>query len=421
MENLRVAGGEQQENAPLDQRNDLLRRFAARRPDLVRRHRAQAVGQTVAHLLQIGIAAEIGFGFLRLCGQDVQYIVAEPRAQIGRAAFPRPRHIKPVVQLRHLFLHQAGHDFHAPSVPRLHMGQIIPITLGQKLIQQRFLQAQGQRLHVQHKFRVAVGAEQIFHQQRILADVLMRGGSLRQIQLQAQPVSPHGFPGLLRQQVIAIGHVLHQGHQLLRQRRRAHFRNAPEAPLIQQRLHLLPLILAAHGEQFRLNAAVGRALLLVLIALDLQVDVVVFAVVGANGGAGLLLRRFHLYAPGMIAQLQHHLRQQHLHLGRAGGNVHQDLRLRILAAQPVHHVVERLIQLVHIGNIADGKILLQHHRSVAVPMGLEVGKHLFIAFVRLRQLSHLGRKQQADHLGAVVAQDVQHSAVALTANGIGGP
>ena len=72
VENLRVAGGEQQENAPLDQRNDLLRRFAARRPDLVRRHRAQAVGQTVAHLLQIGIAAEIGFGFLRLCGQEVQ-------------------------------------------------------------------------------------------------------------------------------------------------------------------------------------------------------------------------------------------------------------------------------------------------------------------------------------------------------------
>ena len=27
VENLRVAGGEQQENAPLDQRNDLLRRF----------------------------------------------------------------------------------------------------------------------------------------------------------------------------------------------------------------------------------------------------------------------------------------------------------------------------------------------------------------------------------------------------------
>ena len=104
-----------------------------------------------------------------------------------------------------------------------------------------------------------------------------------------------------------------------------------------------------------------------------------------------------------------------------GGDVHQDLRIRILAAQPVHHVVERLVQLVHIGNIADGKILLQHHRSVAVPMGLEVEKHLFIAFVRLRQLSHLGRKQQADHLGAVVAQDVQHSAVALTANGIGGP
>lgn len=219
-------------------------------------------------------------------------------AQIGRAAFPRPRHIKPVVQLRHLCLHQAGLDFHAPSVLRLHMGQIIPITPRQKLIQQRFLQAQGQRLHVQHKFRVAVGAEQIFHQQRILADVLMRGAASGRYSFRPSPYPRTAFLASSGSRSLPIGHVLHQGHQLLRQRRRTHFRNAPETPLIQQRLHLLPLILAAHGEQFRLNAAVGRALLLVLIALDLQVDVVVFAVVGANGGAGLLLRRFHLYAPG---------------------------------------------------------------------------------------------------------------------------
>ena len=55
-----------------------------------------------------------------------------------------------------------------------------------------------------------------------------------------------------------------------------------------------------------------------------------------------------------------------------------------------------------------------------------IPRTLHMSLIGIRDMSVLeeppmDRKQQADYLGAVVAQDVQHSAVVLTANGIGGP
>ena len=378
--------------------------------------------QAIAQILEAIVMLEKPFCFLRYIGKPGQQHIA----QIGVcvAALDLPAHglhalLIMLIERRMDALQQEGLKGFAAVCGRgdeIRRPAALPL---QQPVQQGQLKRKGERFKMQHKLRIVSRLRQILHQQIVFARpaVLRPAPGFVSIQPERQILylarQVHSLPRL---QSAAGGQVSGKLPKVFRDGI-AELGNRHKVAFIQQRRDLPAQILPSDRIHGRLCASVFSPRLLVLVELQFKVNIVTL-LVGALAAAGALFKVAYLDASRPESYVHRHLREDHLHLRRAGGQIDQNLCIRVLAADERHCLIQRAIQLVDIVRVSDAAVDIADLRPVPAPVRRDPAPGLFKAAVLSRHLPDLRRQEKIGALRPIVPENVQHRSVMFSTYGI---